>query len=92
EERVHHKPGEFAGGERQRTAIARAVVTRPSCVMADEPTGNLDERTAGRIHDTLLNYDDQNEFALIMVTHNLVLARQADRIFSLENGVLVESG
>ncbi|MCY4229150.1 MAG: ATP-binding cassette domain-containing protein [Gammaproteobacteria bacterium] len=91
-ERVHHKPGELSGGERQRTAIARAVVTRPSCVMADEPTGNLDERTAGRIHDTLLNYDDQNEFALIMVTHNLVLARQADRIFSLENGVLVESG
>ncbi|MYB33607.1 MAG: ATP-binding cassette domain-containing protein [Gammaproteobacteria bacterium] len=91
-ERIHHKPGELSGGERQRTAIARAVVTRPSCVMADEPTGNLDENTARRIHDTLLNYDDQNGFALIMVTHNLALARQADRVFSLENGVLTESG
>ncbi len=91
-ERIHHKPGELSGGERQRTAIARAVVTRPSCVMADEPTGNLDEKTAARIHETLLNYDGQDGFALIMVTHNMALARQADRVLSLENGMLMESG
>ncbi len=91
-DRTHHKPGELSGGERQRTAIARALVSKPSCVMADEPTGNLDERTAARVHETLLNYDSQDQFALIMVTHNQSLAKQTDRVFSLENGVLVESG
>jgi len=91
-DRTHHKPGELSGGERQRTAISRALVSKPSCVMADEPTGNLDESTAARVHETLLNYDSQDQFALIMVTHNQSLAKQTDRVFSLENGVLVESG
>lgn len=89
-ERMHHKPGELSGGERQRTAIARAVVTQPSCVMADEPTGNLDEKTAERIHEVLLNNQGSAKFALIMATHNLELAHRADRILKLENGVLVE--
>lgn len=90
-ERIHHKPSELSGGERQRTAIARAVVAKPSCVIADEPTGNLDEKTAERIHDTLMNYEEHSRFALIVATHNMALAQQADRVLILENGVLTQS-
>ena len=90
-DRLHHKPGELSGGERQRTAIARAMVTEPSCIMADEPTGNLDERTAHRIHEILLDSDGHRDAGLIVVTHNLALARRADRVLRLENGMLVAS-
>ncbi|MXZ80880.1 MAG: ATP-binding cassette domain-containing protein [Gammaproteobacteria bacterium] len=91
-DRLHHKPGELSGGERQRTAIARAMVTEPSCIMADEPTGNLDERTAHRIHEILLDSGAHRDAGLIVVTHNLALARRADRVLRLENGMLVASG
>lgn len=88
--RMQHKPGELSGGERQRAAIARALVTRPQCILADEPTGNLDEHTADQIFDVLLELNQQNEVSLIMVTHNMKLASRFDRILELHEGRLQE--
>ena len=89
-ERMMHKPGELSGGERQRTAIARALVTNPSCILADEPTGNLDEKSANEVFELILELNQNHNSSLIMVTHNIELSRRADKICELRDGVLID--
>lgn len=88
--RVHHKPAELSGGEAQRVSVARALINAPKCILADEPTGNLDSKTAEQIHALMLQLNQQLQVSFIIATHSHTLASQMHRVLRLEDGVILE--
>ena len=88
EHRENHLPSELSGGERQRVAIARAIISNPSCLLADEPTGNLDAKNASSVLELLINLNQQHGSSLIIVTHDEKIATKMDRVLVLEGGHL----
>ena len=86
--RARHRPSELSGGERQRAAVARALITRPTCVLADEPTGNLDQETADRVFELLMGLTRETGIAALVATHNPQLAARTDGMLTLKNGIL----
>ncbi len=90
ENRINHKPSELSGGERQRVAIARAMITKPSCLLADEPTGNLDEQNAKEVLDLIIELNSNQNTALLIVTHDLSIANRMSRQLDLTDGCLKE--
>ena len=91
ENRLNHKPSELSGGERQRVAIARAMVVEPDCLLADEPTGNLDAKNAKDVLELILELDEDNTSSLVIVTHDQGIAKKMNRTFTLSNQQLIET-
>ena len=89
-ERMYHRPGQMSGGEKQRVAVARALMNRPGLVLADEPTGNLDIQTAEALHDELIRLSRTFQQTFVIVTHNPAFAKMADRVLTIEQGQIQE--
>lgn len=92
EKRRKHLPNELSGGQQQRTSIARSMITSPAIILADEPTGNLDSKSSDEIVELLKKSNRDYKQTIIMITHNLEIAKEADRIIKIEDGKLVEKG